>query len=148
MPQESGQAELNDVSDLSVREDENLVRRPLDRVIAQQVLQQFQSNLRFELLFEHFVEDEVQNGEHRRHFLVAVLVLLAEHVVHVVEVQLEKLNLAGRFVGRHVDDGLEVEDFRKHSALAGICACLLQALRLVLVQLSVQEERLLGVGGR
>ena len=64
MAQEGDQAELHDVLNLGVREDEDLVRWPLDRVIPKQVFQQFQSNLRFELLFKHLIEHEIENGKH------------------------------------------------------------------------------------
>ena len=64
VPQEGGQAELDDVFHLGVCEDEDLVGGPLDRVISQQVFQQFQSNLRLELLLEHLIEDKVEYGEH------------------------------------------------------------------------------------
>ena len=62
--QEGDQAELHDILNLGVREDEDLVRWPLDRVIPKQVFQQFQSNLRFELLFKHLIEHEIENGKH------------------------------------------------------------------------------------
>ena len=145
--QEGDQAELDDVFDLGVREDEDLVGRALDRVVTQQVFQQFQSNLRLELLLEHLIEDEIEYGEHGRHFLIAILVLLAEHVVHIVEVELEQFDFAGGFVGRHVDDRLEVEDLGEDAALASIRTCFLKTLCLILVQLSVEEESLLGIGG-
>jgi len=65
VPQECRETELDDVCDLGVREDKDLVGRPLDGVIAQQVFEQFQSNLGLELLLEHPVEDEIEDGEHR-----------------------------------------------------------------------------------
>ena len=104
MPQERDQTELHDIGDLSVREDEDLVRGSLDRVVSQQVFQQFQSILGLELLFQHPVEYEVEDGKHRRYLLVAILMFLAEHVVHVVEVKLEKFDFAWRFVWCDIDD--------------------------------------------
>ena len=73
--------------------------------------------------------------------------LLAEHVVHIVEVELEQFSFAGRFVGSHVDDRLEVEDLGEDAALARIRPGFLETLCLVLVQLSVEEESLLGISG-
>ena len=65
MPQERDQAELHDVCNLGVRENEYLVRGSLDRVVSQQVFQQFQSIFGLELLLEHPVEYKVENGKHR-----------------------------------------------------------------------------------
>ena len=63
-------------------------------MIGEDVLEQFEADLGFQLLLEHAVEDEIEDGEHRRNLLIAVLVLLAEHVVHVVEVELEQFLFA------------------------------------------------------
>ena len=104
MPQERDQAELHDIGDLSVCEDEDLVRGSLDRVVTQQVFQQFQSILGLELLFQHPVEYKVEDSKHRRYLLVAILMFLAERVVHVVKVQLEKFDFAWRFVWCDIDD--------------------------------------------
>ena len=104
MSEESREAELKDVLDLLVAEDEDLERRSLDRVVSQQVLQQFQSILGLELLFQHPVEYKVEDSKHRRYLLVAILMFLAERVVHVVKVQLEKFDFARRFVWCDIDD--------------------------------------------
>ena len=64
MSQEGHQAKLHDVSDFSVREDEDLVRWTLDGMVSKQVFQQFQSILGLELLLQHSVEDKVKNGQH------------------------------------------------------------------------------------
>ena len=61
MPQECRHRELYDVFDLSIREDEDLVGWSLDRVIGEQVLQKSESNLWFQLLFEHQIEDVVKD---------------------------------------------------------------------------------------
>ena len=50
MSQESREAELEDLLDLFVAEDEDLERRSLDRVVSQVVSKQFQTSLRLELL--------------------------------------------------------------------------------------------------
>lgn len=50
MSEESREAELKDVLDLLVAEDEDLERRSLDRVVSQVVSKQFQASLRLELL--------------------------------------------------------------------------------------------------
>ena len=47
---ESREAELEDLLDLFVAEDEDLERRSLDRVVSQVVSKQFQTSLRLELL--------------------------------------------------------------------------------------------------
>ena len=145
MPQEALQREVHDVSHFLVREDEDSVRRTLDRVVPKQVLQQFESDFRFQLLFEHAVEDVVEDGQHGGHLLIAVLVLLAESVVHVVKVQSQQLNLAWRLIWSQVYNRFQVEDFGQHSSLIRICPCLFQALCLVLVQSRVQEELLLHI---
>ena len=143
MPQEGDQAKLHDIGDLGVCEDEDLVWGPLDRVVSQQVFKQFQSSLRLELLLEHPVEDKVEDGEHRGNFLVAILMLLAEHIVHVMEVKLEKFDFAWGFVWRDIDDRFEIEDLGEDAALTCIRASFLQTLGLVLIQFCVQEESLL-----
>ena len=62
MSQEGHQTKLYDVSDFSVREDEDLVRWALDGMVSKQVFQQFQSILGLELLLQHSIEDKVKNG--------------------------------------------------------------------------------------
>ena len=79
-------------------------------MVSKQVFQQFQSILGLELLLQHSIEDKVKNGQHSGDFLIAVLVLLAEDVVHIVEVKLKQFDFAGRFIWRYIDDGLQVED--------------------------------------
>ena len=89
MTQERLHGEVHDIGHLLIIEDENFVRWALNRMIAEQVLEQFEADLRFQLSFEHAMEHKVENGEHRGHLLIAVLVLLAESVIHVMEVKLE-----------------------------------------------------------
>ena len=114
-------------------------------MVGKQVLQQLETNLGLELSLEHAVEDVIEDGEHRRHLLVTVLILFAEYVVHVVEVKSQELILARRLVWRHVDDRFKVEDLSEDSALSLIGPSFLQALRLILVQFRIQEELLFGV---
>ena len=86
VPQEGLHGEVDDVKHLLVAEDEDFVRRSLDGVVRQQVFQKFETELWFQLPFEHAMENEVQDGKHSRDLLITILVLLAEDVVHVVEV--------------------------------------------------------------
>ena len=116
-------------------------------MVSKQVFQQFQSILGLELLLQHSIEDKVKNGQHSGDFLIAVLVLLAEDVVHIVEVKLKQFDFVGRFVWRYIDDGLQVEDLCEYASFTCICTSLLQALGLILIEFSVEEETLLGILG-
>ena len=82
----------------------------------------------------------VYDGEHSRRLLVAELILLAEIVIHVIEVQLEHFDLWWWLSGSHVEDGLKLEDLGKGSSFFGVCFCFPQILRFVLIQLSVEEK--------
>ena len=53
VPQEGLHGEVDDVQHLLVTEDEDLVRWSLDRVVRQQVFQKFETELWFQLPFEH-----------------------------------------------------------------------------------------------
>ena len=68
------------------------------------------------------------------------MILYAEVIVHVVEVKLEQLNFAWRLVRVQISDRLEIENFCKHAAFCNIRASFLQALRLILIELCVEEE--------
>ena len=59
--------------------------------------------------------------------------LLAKHVVHIVEVELEQFSLARRFVGSHVYNRLKVKNFGEDAALARVRPSFLQTLRLILI---------------
>ena len=50
------------------------------------LFQHFQTNLWFQLLFEHASEDVVKDSQHGGHLLIAEPILLTEEVVHVMEV--------------------------------------------------------------
>ena len=76
--------------------------------------------------------------------------LLAEVVVHIVEVEAEQLHFAGRLVRGHIHDALQVEDLGQDAALSLVSAGFLQRLSLVLIEAGIQEELLSRVrhGGR
>lgn len=71
------------------------------------------------------MEDVIEDCKHSRHLLIAVLVLLAEHVVHKVKVQFEQLYFRGCLIGNHIDDGLQVEDLGEDASLPNISTNLL-----------------------
>ena len=89
MPQESCHREVEDVLRFLIAEDENFVGRALNGMVCKEILQQFETDFGLQLLLEHTMEYEVEDGEHGRDFFIAVMMFLAEHVVHVVEVELE-----------------------------------------------------------
>ena len=68
------------------------------------------------------------------------MILYAEVIVHVVEVKLEQLDFAWRLVRVQVSDRFEIENFCKNAAFSNIRASFLQALRLILIELGVEEE--------
>ena len=109
-------------------------------MVPQVITQQFQTDLRLQLLLKHSREDMVHDGEHCRHLLVAEGVILAESIVHGVEVKFEELNLRGRFVGCNTQDGLQAENLGQGTPLLGIGLRFPQVLGLVLVQSGIQEE--------
>ena len=57
-----------------------------------------------------------------------------------MEVELEQLSFAWRLIRRQVSDGLESENFGQHTPFGHVRARLLQVLRLVLIELGVEEK--------
>ena len=84
--EECGHGELHNSFHFVIGEDKDLERWSVNRVVLQMLLQHFQTNLWFQLLLEHASEDMIKNGQHGGHFFIAEAILLAEEVVHVVEV--------------------------------------------------------------
>lgn len=140
MAEEWVQGELNNLFHFFVSEDKDLEGRSLNWVVTQMISEQFQTYLRLQLLLKHPLEDVVHDSEHGRYLLVAEGVLLAESVVHGVEVKFEELNLRRRFVRSHWQDALQAEDLGQSASLLRVGLCLPQILGLVLVELGVQEE--------
>ena len=57
-----------------------------------------------------------------------------------MEVELEQLSFAWRLIRRQVSDGLESENLSQHTPLGHVRPRLLQVLRLVLIELGVEEK--------
>lgn len=64
-----------------------------------------------QLLLKHKVEHEIEHTQESGGLLIAELLLLAEAIVHVVEVKSELLDFVGRLIGGNVQNALESENF-------------------------------------
>ena len=62
MAKECFHREVDDVGRLLITEDEDLVGWALDGVVGKQLVQQFETQLRFLLSFKHPLEHKVEDG--------------------------------------------------------------------------------------
>lgn len=62
-----------------------------------------------------------------------------------MEVQFKQVNFAWCLAGAHVHYRFQIEDLSKNTSFISIGACFLERLRLVLVQLCIEEEQLLEI---
>ena len=137
--EERVQHEVTDFLGLHRRENEDAVGWSLTAVPQQDLLEHLDPVLDEHLLLDHCLEDEVHDGQQSTHFLVGVLLLRAEGVVDIVEVQDQLVDLV-HFVSWLLLNGFESENLVQNSPLLAVGLGLSQVLGLVLVEGSVQEE--------
>ena len=87
MAEESTQAEVYDLGYLFIAKDKNTIRRSLNRVLGQYLLQQLHTSFLMHLVLDHVVEEPVHDGQEGANFLVGEGILAAELIVDEVEVE-------------------------------------------------------------